>query len=791
MNKDIPQTLIEALDLKKSISYALVHICYELSYTNLFYKRVTCKDIILEHFNFIFNYSEHTKIFVHNILNILLTTLDTYIDGPTNTYNYDIHMIIDMYDILFKNKTTASIILQSVLLPNILDKLLLYVHYIFEKKLNYCNIILKKLSDIFISIGFVHIKHYISNKIQLYIKLELNTIHFKKDICNDYKIMLSCTHILSYYLISNKVIYVPSNNIFSIYNTHNVKVNIYKDTVSNMIHDTHDGDNKENSVTDKDGIYACLLKLYYLIIMPLHEKLKQMRDDMILVNRSITDIGNRYAYTNIYNHIFLRSLTKHKNEIETTYNSFFYIINNDLYIKNVVYILNNIYKHILTHKISLDVYIIEFSITFCKNFCYSNIHTSNIHTFKYIIIGLLNILHNDTPNINIYMKYLIVDIVAFNRKSIIQLFQNEYNGQLQSHFLQSLLHIYKRVELNKAYIPEEKVLLRNNIHIIFNYYISKLQENQKETICNNTDNEQLNINTLNRTQYLNDLHLSSMFFLLFQDANNYFEYIIYFIKYRASITTKIHNYSIYFKESISLIYNILQYNKQLLYSHNIVNMLVTNFNTYLNVVLNSETKYIYFNFSNLNIHFSWKLDLLEKINNIYGLYKDDEQFCKALLLDNSNYNSSDLKQLELFLDNIITTEHASQNVSEYVSDYISSNNIYANNSIEYKTDIDILIKNVDTYKNNTTISNIDPSKIPSHFLDPILMSVINEPIILPDSNIIVDKQMILKHLLINKKDPFTLQYLDEDILHAHNEIPQIIERIHTFKKEYQIFVDNF
>ena len=190
------------------------------------------------------------------------------------------------------------------------------------------------------------------------------------------------------------------------------------------------------------------------------------------------------------------------------------------------------------------------------------------------------------------------------------------------------------------------------------------------------------------------------------------------------------------------------------------NILVNTFNTYVNRLLNQPVQYIYFNFNNINIYFSWKIDLLEKINTIYGEYKHDTEFCSIFLSENSNYNSNTLKQIDLFIDTINKT-HTS------------------NDSSNQPSNIDILVENIlHLEKTNSE------EAIPDTFMDPILMTLIKEPILLPDSNIIVDKNMIFNHLLINNSDPFCNTYLDKKTLIEYNNIPDNVEKINNFKQDY-------
>ena len=47
-----------------------------------------------------------------------------------------------------------------------------------------------------------------------------------------------------------------------------------------------------------------------------------------------------------------------------------------------------------------------------------------------------------------------------------------------------------------------------------------------------------------------------------------------------------------------------------------------------------------------------------------------------------------------------------------------------------------------------------PDEIPDEFCDPLMFSYIQQPVELPEGNIIMDKDVICRHLLTNEFDPF-------------------------------------
>ena len=59
-------------------------------------------------------------------------------------------------------------------------------------------------------------------------------------------------------------------------------------------------------------------------------------------------------------------------------------------------------------------------------------------------------------------------------------------------------------------------------------------------------------------------------------------------------------------------------------------------------------------------------------------------------------------------------------------------------------------------------------EVPEEFLDPLLQTVMRDPVILPDSHITIERSTIERHLLGSKTDPFnrsplTLEALKPDV----------------------------
>ncbi|GBG33867.1 Ubiquitin conjugation factor E4 A [Hondaea fermentalgiana] len=69
----------------------------------------------------------------------------------------------------------------------------------------------------------------------------------------------------------------------------------------------------------------------------------------------------------------------------------------------------------------------------------------------------------------------------------------------------------------------------------------------------------------------------------------------------------------------------------------------------------------------------------------------------------------------------------------------------------------------------------DLGEAPEEFLDPIMQEVMEDPVLLPTSNAIVDRSVIEQHLLNDPKDPFNRMPLSQDMLEPQPELKARIE----------------
>ena len=70
--------------------------------------------------------------------------------------------------------------------------------------------------------------------------------------------------------------------------------------------------------------------------------------------------------------------------------------------------------------------------------------------------------------------------------------------------------------------------------------------------------------------------------------------------------------------------------------------------------------------------------------------------------------------------------------------------------------------------------------VPMEFMDPILFSVINDPIEIPEVKQIMDKYTIMNHLTFSETNPFTNKSLTKKELLEYNNDREVRERVNKF-----------
>ncbi|EFN65888.1 Ubiquitin conjugation factor E4 A [Camponotus floridanus] len=101
-------------------------------------------------------------------------------------------------------------------------------------------------------------------------------------------------------------------------------------------------------------------------------------------------------------------------------------------------------------------------------------------------------------------------------------------------------------------------------------------------------------------------------------------------------------------------------------------------------------------------------------------------------------------------------------------------------------DLDQFAKSVEKAANQKREEDEILIGIPDEFLDPIMSTVMTDPVILPSSKITIDRQTIARHLLSDQTDPFNRSPLTMDMIKSNVELQQKIQEWISQKKQEKL-----
>ncbi|KAJ3586663.1 hypothetical protein NHX12_013059 [Muraenolepis orangiensis] len=148
--------------------------------------------------------------------------------------------------------------------------------------------------------------------------------------------------------------------------------------------------------------------------------------------------------------------------------------------------------------------------------------------------------------------------------------------------------------------------------------------------------------------------------------------------------------------------------------------------------------------------------LLDQLTDIY-LQLDCARFAKAIADDQRSY---------------------SQELFEEVISKMKKAGIKSTIAIEK---FKLLSEKVEEIVAKNSQSEMDYSDAPDEFKDPLMDTLMTDPVILPSGNV-MDRSIILRHLLNSPTDPFNRQPLTESMLES---VPELKERIQAWMREKQ------
>ena len=86
---------------------------------------------------------------------------------------------------------------------------------------------------------------------------------------------------------------------------------------------------------------------------------------------------------------------------------------------------------------------------------------------------------------------------------------------------------------------------------------------------------------------------------------------------------------------------------------------------------------------------------------------------------------------------------------------------------------------------------IEYNNVPHEFCDPIYMSILEEPVLLPDMDIFVEKSVIKRHLLTNEENPFNRKKLTILQLEEYNIKFENLIKLNNFKDKLNKWKEDY
>jgi len=172
----------------------------------------------------------------------------------------------------------------------------------------------------------------------------------------------------------------------------------------------------------------------------------------------------------------------------------------------------------------------------------------------------------------------------------------------------------------------------------------------------------------------------------------------------------------------------------------------------------------------LNYDNTYKIKI-EKYNAFFNVSTLVTNILKLCINFDKNIFSKEL------IDNIYFQSNIYQNLGQSKKIIKKYDSLFSN-----KLDVIIFFNNIKEVDEDTKVID-DDIDIPFELCDPLLCTLIEEPLFLPETDTVIDKKSIHTHLLRKEEHPFTRTKLTKDILHNYNERPDIIDRINVFKEK--------
>lgn len=427
---------------------------------------------------------------------------------------------------------------------------------------------------------------------------------------------------------------------------------------------------------------------------------------------------------------------------------------------------------------------------------YNNILINTFNNYKinkflnFLIDKLIYVMNSNLTN-KIPINYFEIINNVMSNINYISKFQNYIN------YNNLIIYSTKILNLNK--IPHIKSKLINNIYLYSKNFIDNINWVEKKDFKNfikTLFNQFICINKITNTwnfyekmyikidilSFFINLNLKekdifididnkkiiNFTYIIIEDILELNELILKFYKNLNKETNNNKNLKLFIKKN-NFNYDLIEINLEMLLN------LIDRFEFLI------KNKHILNNLSlSLNYTFfkNWPTNLENEYNNLkqHNIFKFRKIMYNLLI---KIYTNQNIVHNNEFINKLYNNQYFSIKSFENI---IIMKNLLSNLETNNYNNYYILLSNLLKEKETEIETNIE---YPEEFYDPIMCSLIKKPMFLPNSDIIVDKDIIEQHLLTSETDPFTREKLTLEDLIDYNNKNEIITRINEFldKKE--------
>ena len=435
----------------------------------------------------------------------------------------------------------------------------------------------------------------------------------------------------------------------------------------------------------------------------------------------------------------------------------------------------------------------KFTKIFCESLHDFDICSHQTHLHYSEIISVIPSLTNTWNYPNDDIGYLLKTILKDNLVKIIDcdkvnihhklkiISESDSNIFSEDSVIKSLIDYYSKVEKydeNQGFYDKDLIryyIVKAILTYIYPDSNSTIYDLHKNIISNkNSLDEKLNI-----FRQLDNHSLCSFITLLISEITDNFNNI--------DVAYKILTKS--YKKDVTYIYKYVNSIENIIINYNLITLLIRYKHVHNPYVINK-----YCELFNVILNYSFKTRI----------------YCQLPEFSESNYNLLGILNpkftnlLNHFYNNFYDDLHFIIDDNEFVETLIDNESLYNRNCLDdtrkligfmmhnsdktYGEILDDYMKIIDTrlFQKNQTTDKYD-DEIPSEFVDPIYYTPILTPMELPNTKTIVEKKIIMNHLIFNQTNPFDGLPLTREEFVAYNNTEDVKLRLSNFIKDFNIW----